>query len=98
MVISKLEIFNGSNNEKYIMEKIKMTIKEATPSDFATMKERLNRRMEERKIEHDIAEVIAIVNGKRNPAQPILASGIYYYNKMGILSRNNKDILVILRY
>lgn len=59
-----------------------MTIKEATPSDFSAMKERLNRKMEERKIEHDIAEVIAIVNGKRKPTQPILASGIYYYNKM----------------
>lgn len=63
-----------------------MTIKEATPSDFAAIKERLNRKMEERKIEHDIAEVIAMVNSKRNSTQPILASGIYYYNKIHILS------------
>lgn len=68
-----------------------MTIKEATPSDFAAMKERLNRKREERKIEYDIARVIAMVNSKPH-AQPILASGIYDYNKMGILSQNNRDI------
>lgn len=64
-----------------------MPIKSATAADLTAMKERLSRRMEERRIESDIAEVVAMVNRHGNPTQPVLAEAASHpqeREKMGI--------------
>lgn len=48
-----------------------MPIKNATAADLAAMRERLKAKRWERQVEEDGSEVIAMVNRRGNPTQPV---------------------------